>query len=370
MGGKAKGRGWIRSAGLLGAIVLSAGGLTAWKSAAVREADAAAATQPELIESVTAATAAERLHRQTTTSIGTVVAMRSITLRNEVAGLVKSVTLVPGRVVEAGEVLVALDVSVEEAELAAQAAEAALAETTLARLERLRSNGAVSQEELDQARAQRDVALAQIARTQAIIARKTIRAPFRARVGLADVHPGQYLNEGTLLTTLQGVDDSTHVDFAVSQQVAAGLRPGQEVEIIVEGGAPTPARIVAIDARVDAVTRNATVRARTAERGVAPGASVRVIVPLGELVPAVVVPATALRKGPAGEHVFVLKEDPAGQVRAHMRTVRSGPVVDHRVVITSGLEPGERVAAQGSFKLFESVAVAVTEGAEGVGGDE
>lgn len=368
MGGKTKGGGWIRSAGLLGAIVLSAGGLTAWKSAAVREANAAAATQPELVESVTSAIASERLHRQTTTSIGTVVALRSITLRNEVAGLVESVALVPGRIVEAGEVLVALDVSVEKAELAAQAAEAALAETTLARLERLRADGAVSQEELDQARAQRDVALARIARTQAIIARKTIRAPFRARVGLADVHPGQYLNEGTLLTTLQGVDDSTHVDFAVSQQVAAGLRPGQEVEIVVEGGAPAPARIVAIDALVDAVTRNAVVRARTAELSISPGASVRVVVPTGEAVPAVVVPATALRKGPAGEHVFVLKEDPAGQTRAHVRTVQSGPIVDHQVVITSGLEPGERVAAQGSFKLFESVAVAVAEGAESVGG--
>ena len=80
---------------------------------------------------------------------------------------------------------------------------------------------------MDRARAERDVALAQIARTKAIIARKTIRAPFRARVGIADVHPGQYLNEGTQLTTLQGVDDAAHVDFTVAQQVAAGLREGE-----------------------------------------------------------------------------------------------------------------------------------------------
>ena len=66
----------------------------------------------------------------------------------------------------------------------------------------------MSQEEVDQARAARDVAQAQVARTRAVIARKTIRAPFRARVGIADVHPGQYLNEGTQLTTLQGVDDA------------------------------------------------------------------------------------------------------------------------------------------------------------------
>ena len=65
---------------------------------------------------------------------------------------------------------------------------------------------------------------AQIARIKAVINRKMIRAPFRARIGISDVHPGQYLNEGTLLTTLQGVDDSAYVDFAVAQQVAAALR--------------------------------------------------------------------------------------------------------------------------------------------------
>ena len=370
MSGKSRSRRWIGSAGLLGAIVLGAGGLTAWKSAALREAEAAAVNQPELIESVTAAVATEQLHRETTTSIGTVLALRSITLRNEVAGLVRTVALAPGRVVEAGEVLVALDVSVEQAELEALQAEAALATTTLARLERLRRDGAVSQEEVDQARAQRDVALAQIARTQAIIARKTIRAPFRARVGIADVHPGQYLNEGTLLTTLQGVDDSTHVDFAVSQQVAAGLREGQEVEVAGGSAAPVAARIVAIDARVDPVTRNAMVRARMADPSgrAAPGASVRVEVPLGQPSPAVLVPATALRKGPAGEHVFVLEPDPEGQMRAHVRNVRSGPMVDGRVVITSGLKAGELVAAQGSFKLFESIAVTVMDGPQAAGG--
>jgi membrane fusion protein (multidrug efflux system) len=372
MSGKSRSRRWIGSAGLLGAIVLSAGALTAWKSAAIREADAAAANQPEPIESVTAAVATERLHHETTTSIGTVVALRSITLRNEVAGLVREVALAPGRVVDAGEVLVALDVSVEEAELSAQEAQAALAQTTLDRLQRLRQDGAVSQEEADQARAERDVALAQIARTQAIIARKTIRAPFRARVGIADVHPGQYLNEGTLLTTLQGVDDAADVDFAVSQQVAVGLRAGQLVDVIAGGGEPIAARIVAIDARVDPVTRNAMVRARMVDAPSAapPGASVRVIVPLGEASQAVLVPATALRKGPAGDHVFVLAPDPAGQVRAHVRAVQGGPMVGHEVVIVQGLGAGELVAARGSFKLFESMAVAVADDAVDAGGGQ
>ena len=112
--------------------------------------------------------------------------------------------------------------------------------------------------EVDRARAERDVALAQVARTKAIIARKTIRAPFRARVGLADVHPGQYLNEGTQLTTLQGVDDAVHVDFTVAQRVAAGLREGDSVDVFATSdSSPIAATIVALDARVDPATRNA-----------------------------------------------------------------------------------------------------------------
>ena len=80
---------------------------------------------------------------------------------------------------------------------------------------------------------------------------------------MADVHPGQYLNEGTFLTTLQGVDDAVHVDFSVPQQVAAGLRVGETVDVLTAGETlPIPAKIVALDARVDPTTRNAMVRAR------------------------------------------------------------------------------------------------------------
>src|SRR5437762_4089169 len=275
-----KNRGWTGSALLLGTLALTAGSLLAWKHASVRKADAAGARQPEPIESVTLAVARERRYRPTTTSVGTILALNSITLRNELAGTVRQVALAPGQIVETGSVLVALDVSVEEAELQAEQAQADLAATSLARLEVLREAQATSQEEVDQARAARDVALAQLARTRAVIAKKTIRAPFRARVGISDVHPGQYLNEGTELTTLQGVDAAANVDFTVAQAVAADLRPGEPVAVLTADDArPLAAKIVAIDSRVDATTRNALVRARIPGHAPAPGASVRVEVP-------------------------------------------------------------------------------------------
>ncbi|MGQ0657898.1 MAG: efflux RND transporter periplasmic adaptor subunit [Chromatiales bacterium] len=355
-------RRWTGSSLLLLTVVGTGVSVAAWKHASIQEANAVSANQPEPTEWVTVAVAKEREHREATTSIGTVLALRSITLRNELPGTVRQVTLAPGQVVDAGTVLVALDVSVEEAELKAQEAQAVLAKTTLQRLQRLRESQATSEIEVDRARAERDVALAQIGRTKAIIARKTIRAPFRARVGMADVHPGQYLNEGTQLTTLQGVDNAAHVDFTVAQRVAEGLRVGDSVDVFATSdSSPTAARIVAIDARVDPATRNAAVRARI--EGVAqaptPGASVRVRVPVGSPRTAVAVPASALRKGPSGDHVFVLAPDKEGKTRAHMRPVKVGAMLGDEVVIDAGLAAGEQVAASGSFKLRDAVLVAI-----------
>jgi len=288
-------RGLTGSAVLLATLVLTAGSLVAWKRASARRADAAAARQPEPVESITLAVARERQYRPTTTSVGTILALNSITLRNELPGTVRHVALVPG----------------------------------------------------------------QVARTRAIIARKTIRAPFRARVGISDVHPGQYLNEGTELTTLQGVDAAVNVDFTVAQAVAAELHPGEPVAVFAADDArPLTARIVAVDAKIDPATRNALVRARIPSHAPAPGASVRVAVPVGAPTTVVAIPVSALRKGPAGDHVFLVVADSSGRSRAHVQPVQSGPVLDDEVVILSGLTPGQQVATSGSFKLREAVLVA------------
>lgn len=344
---------------VLGSGVLLAG----WKAGATKEAAAAAAKQPEPVEKVTFATAEAREHHATTTAIGTVLALRSITLKSEVSGTVARASLKPGAVVEAGAVLVQLDTSVEQAELRALDAEARLSQTMLGRREELLKHGATTQDEVDQVRAQHDVANAQSARLRALIAKKTIRAPFRARVGLADVHPGQYLNEGLELTTLQGVADEVHVDFSVAQSVAAGIVVGSSVEVRTSQGQVLQAEVQAVDAKVDAQTRSRAVRARLdgGKNGPAPGASVRVLVPVGDSSKAVVIPVSALRKGPDGDHVWLVETDAGGVLRAHQRKVESGPALGETVIVLSGVEVGQRLAASGSFKLREGVRVQALE---------
>lgn len=355
-------RHWIGPSLLLMLVIAVLVGLGVWKYASIQASSAASANQPEPMEAVTVAVAREFDHRPTVMSIGTVRALRSITLSNELAGTVREVRFKPGQIVEAGSVLVALDVSVEEADLKAQQAQSVLATKVLNRRRDLSHDLAATKEEVDRARADLDVAQAQIARTKAVIAKKTIRAPFRSRVGLADIHVGQYLNEGTELTTLQGIDEAVHVDFTVPQQIAAGLQKGNQVEVLISGApAPVPAEIVALDARVDPTTRNAMIRARIERvpNMPAPGASVRVNVPVGESRTAVVVPTSAVRRGPQGSQVFVVEPGEDGKTRAHARQIESGTMLGDMVVVHSGLAVGERVAASGSFKLRDGVLVAI-----------
>jgi len=358
------GRQWFASIVLLLAIVATGGGLAVWKERSIAEANAAAARMPEPMESITVAKATARQYRRSTTAIGTVRALASITLSNEIAGTVRQIALPPGQVVEADTLLVALDVSVEEAELKAQQAQLALAQSVVGRMEKAAQNHGASDLDVDKAHAERDVAAAQIARTEAVIARKTLKAPFRCRIGMSDVHLGQYLKEGTEITTLQGVDDAMNVDFSVAQGVAAALRPGDAVEIVgARDTKPVAASVVAVDARVDPTTRNASVRARVevGKGAFAPGSSVRVRVPVGPMRDAVVVPVSALRRGPDGDHVFLVTPDADGKMRSHVRKVEGGALLGDEIVVESGLAVGDAVAASGSFKLHEGGLVNVVE---------
>ncbi|MBM4138642.1 MAG: efflux RND transporter periplasmic adaptor subunit [Nitrospira sp.] len=358
---------WIGSIVLVMCVLVLGFGLATWKYESLEDEQTASTNQSELMESVTVAVARAIDHRHTTTSIGTVLALRSVTLKNELAGTVRDIRLIPGQIVEAGTLLVALDVSVEAAELTAQEAQATLAKTVLERRQNLREELATTQEEVDRARADLDIAQAQMARIKAIIAKKTIRAPFQAKVGITDVHPGQYLEEGTLLTTLQGVDNAVHIDFSLPQQIAAGLHVGESVEVYATRN-PTAvmAKIVALDARVDPTTRNAMVRARIEGTRYAPvpGSSVRVRIPVGSMQTVVAIPVSALRKGPGGDQVFVVAQDKDGRARVHARQVESGAMLADEIVIQSGLTAGERIAALGSFKLRDGILVTITETAE------
>jgi len=343
----------LGSAGVLVAVVLIAAGLLGFKYWQATQM-AQQGPPPEVPTSVVLTTAQSFTFRPTSTAIGTVVASRSIVLRNEISGTVSHVQLSPGAVVDAGTVLVELDSSVEAAQLESAVAAAKMARSRFYRTREAQKNGALTELELEEAEGQLAQADARVSELKAIIDRKRLMAPFRARVGLSDTHQGQYLPSGTEITSLQSVDDFLFIDFALPQHVAGSVVVGQAVQVLASDQILT-ASIEALDSRSDRLTRNLMARARLENAPVAlkPGDSVQVQIEYGTASEGVAVPVEALRRSPAGAQVYVVTKDSRGDLRAERRSVAVQQSIGAQAILFSGVSTGETVVTTGSFKLMD-----------------
>lgn len=348
--------------------LLVAAGLGYHKYRQIQAAIAFGASFPEPVEAVEPFIVREELWRPTTSVTGEVVAIRSVVVSNELPGTIAEVDFAAGATVDAGQVLIRLDTSEERAQLAAAQADAEIARLDLARNDKLIASGAASEEARDRAKAQFDAANAVVRRLQAVIDKKTLRAPFAARAGLHELEIGQYLDKGAVIARLIGVSDQVWVDFTLPQEQAV-LELGEAVQVGLpahrstgSGSAAEPfsARVIARDAFVNENSRNVSFRALAEDTGLSPGSLVTVEVPLGDARPATLIPVTAVRRSSFGANVFVLhpaEEGARAAARAELRPVKLGSQRGELMVISSGLRPGERVAANGSFKLREGVLV-------------
>lgn len=294
--------------------------------------------------------------RNSTTTVGTILAPRSVQLRTEVSGTVSSMSFIPGQVVDADQPLLKLDTSVEEAQLGGAQAMMKIAESTLKRTKQAAELRALSELELEQAAAIMSQAKADVMRLEATIRRKTLRAPFCARAGLFDIQVGQYLSEGTQITMLQGIDEFVLIDFMMPQQAADELFVGDQIRLAVE---PEPylARIIAVDSQADRITRNVMARARLDKppASMQPNDSVRIELEYGASVDALLIPAEGLRRSPTGAFVYVVKPDSNDEkkIRVHHQEVVPSKTIGQRVAILSGLSLDQTIVSVGSFKLRE-----------------
>jgi membrane fusion protein (multidrug efflux system) len=352
-------------------IVAVVGSLGFYKYMQIQTAIAAGAAFPEPQESVEAATVHRGEWAASAKAVGTVVALRQVELRNELAGTIAEVGFASGDIVEAGQVLLRFDTRQEQASLEAAKAEAELARLTYERRKKLRASQTVSVQELDEAQQQLTAANARVLNLEVGIEKKTITAPFRARVGLTDLQPGAYLDIGTPIAMLQGVGDDAYVDFSLPQDSAVAVKPGAMVKLqtpqMPEGG--IAAEVIAEDASVDGVNRTVRFRALAKNMGetLRPGAFVDVIATISAPQPMLFVPLTAVRRAPYGELVFALVEED-GKLRARQRIVQTGPVQGNEIAIVKGLAEGDVIAAAGSFKLREGLLVQATKPGD-AGGD-
>lgn len=288
-------------------------------------------------------------------AVGSLRSRRSVMLRPEVSGRVLALNFTDGARVRQGQWLVQLDDQLPQAQVQQAKAELSIAQANHQRNQELVAQGFISQRSLDESAANLQVAHAKLALAQATAARLRLVAPFDGVAGIANVHVGDYLKDGSDIVHLEDIDGLL-VDFRLPERYQPHIRRGQTVRISLDAlpGAEYLATVQALDPLIDANGRSLAVRASLDNRNgpLRPGMFARIRVELGQRDNAHMVPEAAIV--PQGNSALVWKFVPtdggqAGQVR---RTpVRLGLRRDGLVEITQGLELGDSVVTAGQQRL-------------------
>ena len=307
---------------------------------------------------VTTAEAQTSQWQPTLAAVGTLVAANGIDVTPEVPGVVKQIAFESGARVQAGDVLVQLDTATDQAQLDVLRAQRDLAKAELDRQRALLKRRTTSQAEFDAAESNYRQVLASIANQQAVIAKKTIKAPFAGEVGIRKVDLGSFVNTGTAVVSLQQIDP-LRLRFSLPEQQLPQVAVGQTVHTRVDAFADRrfTGTITAIEPAVNAATRTVQVEARVdnRERLLRPGMFARVEVVLPGTNDYLTLPNSAITYNPYGDSVFLV-EPAASDAEGAKPTVRRafvklGPARGDQVAVLSGLETGQQVVTSGQLKL-------------------
>lgn len=363
---KSRGKVWFVSIVGILVVIASLVGVKVGQIRAMVQAGASFVPPPE---SVTSAKVQASVWQSRRSAIGTLVAVHDAVLGAEMPGLIREVAFTSGSEVKRGSVMIKLDTTNEEPQLAAAKADMELALANLARARTLRKGQANTPADLEAAEARAKQTQATVANIAATIAKKTIRAPFDGRVAIKQVERGQVVSPGTAVATLQSVDP-IYAEFQLPQQALADLKVGQETSMRIDSfpGRIWKGSISTLNSQVDPATRNIRVRATFANRDglLRPGLFTKVEVNASDERDVLVIPTTAVVYAPYGDTVFVLdkpkdaradgKQGPPA-LEAQPRFVRLGERRGDLVAIVSGLKEGETVVSNGAFKLRKGARV-------------
>lgn len=309
--------------------------------------------------SVTAVKAELRPWQPRLKAVGGLRAVRGVDVTSEISGLVRSLNFRSGETVAAGQVLVQLNADADIAQLQALQAAADLATTTYERDKKQFEIQTVSRAALDAEAADLRSKQAQVAQQQALVDKKTIKAPFSGRLGISTINPGQYVNPGDKIVTLQELNP-LYVDFYLPEQELSRIASGQAVIVRTDAYPDRTfnGRIAVINPKVDPDTRNFQVEATTSNprHELLPGMYASIEVQTGGQDRYLTVPQTAVTYNPYGDTVYVVQEKGKGQDGKPLLVVQQtfitvGPMRGDQVAILSGVKDGDTVVTSGQLKL-------------------
>jgi membrane fusion protein (multidrug efflux system) len=298
---------------------------------------------------------------------GTTRAVRGVDVTTEIPGLVVSLNFKSGEEVKNGQILVRLNADADMARLHALQAEAELARTNLDRDRQQFAVKAISRETLDIAVSDLKNKEALVGQQAAVVAKKTIRAPFAGRLGISTVNPGQYLNPGNKIVTLQDIR-SILVDFLVPQDEISRLTVGQPVKATTDTypGREFEGKTTVISPAVDPRTRNIQIEASidNPEGMLLPGMFVVVDIQIDQPKQYLTLPQTAVASNPYGDTVYIIEskgKDSEGQplLVARRTFVTLGETRGDQVAVLKGIEEGDQVVSAGQQKLKNGSPVAI-----------
>jgi len=311
---------------------------------------------------VTTATAAYSDWQPEIETIGSLRAVHGVNVTTEVAGLVRRVNFRSGDEAHDGQILVELNADSDIAQLQALQATAEFAETVYARDQAQYNEQAISKAQFDAAAADLKNRRAQVVSQAALVAKKTLRAPFAGRLGITLVNPGQYLSPGDKVVSLQSIDP-IYVDFKVPQQQLPRVAVGAELHLTVDAlpGQIFKGKVTAIDSLVDSGTRNFQVEGLLANprRRLLPGMFGRVIVNSGVLQQYLTLPQTAVTYNAYGATIFLARKSSSNVLVAQQTFVNVGPTRGDQVAILRGIEAGDVVVTSGQMKLKNGITLEI-----------
>jgi membrane fusion protein (multidrug efflux system) len=287
-------------------------------------------------------------------AVGTLKSNESVVLRPETAGRIAAINFRDGAVVSRGTVLVALDAAVQEAELQQARANLELARSNYRRNADLLGKKFVSQQALDNSAATLKVQEAAVQLAEAKAGRMHVRAPFAGMVGLRNVSVGDYVKEGQELINIEDIA-TLRVDFKLPETYMGRIHKGQAVEVTSDAlpGERFAAVLDAVDPLVDTGGRAISSRARldNAAGKLRPGMFVRVRLQFGERKGVLMIPEQAVVPG-ASSSVFKVVDGKAVSTPVKLGVRRSA-----QVAVTEGLVAGDLVVTAGQLKLRDGAPV-------------
>jgi membrane fusion protein, multidrug efflux system len=316
---------------------------------------------------VSAAEAKSEVVPNLLTAVGELAAVHQVNVTADVNGRVTEIKFEPGMHVDAGMPLVQMFDAPEQGDLANYKAQATVAQLSLDRAKQLAARQFGPQATVDTAQAAFDQAQAGIAKTEALISQKLVRAPFGGDLGVRKVEVGQYLTAGTAIVSLTDLSE-LWANFTVTEKDSANLKVGQAVRLKVDAypGRVFEGKVSTIEPQVASDTRNIRVQATVSnpEKILKPGMFVTTTVVLPDRPPVITVPETAVDYTLYGDSVFVITEKQEADGKTSLSAVRTfvqtGNRIDGRAEIVKGLKAGDKVVAVGQLKVQSGAAVSIS----------